>query len=487
VSTRGYVDLYTKFGERKTGSKTIQIRYPLVEANTSYNILLGRSSLNQLGAIVSSPHLAMKFPSPAGEVITVHVNQKTTRECYAASLRIEPTIQEQATEEPRAQHGKRCPRSEYLVAVTDLDPRLDDIRVEPSEEVCVIPLKDDEHSAKIGVSLTDEEKQKMTSLLQANTDMFAWTAADIPGVDPSIIVYKLSVYKEAKPVTQKKRKLGEEKRQAAKEEAEKLMKAGFIQEAHYTTWLANVVMVKKSNGKWRMCTDYTDLNRACPKDAYPLPNIDRLVDGASVNKLLSFSDAYFGYNQISMHPRDKLKTTFMTDSANYYYEVMPFGLKNAGATYQRLMDKVFKGLIGRNVEVYVDDVVVKSESREKHFEDLQEVFSALRIVGMRLNPEKCVFGVEGGKFLGFMLTHRGIEANPDKCQAIIKMQNPRTVKEVQRLIGRVTALSRFMPKMAERMKPIINLLKKTARFQWDDNYEDVFKELKNFLASPPVI
>jgi len=243
----------------------------------------------------------------------------------------------------------------------------------------------------------------MTSLLQANTDMFAWTTADMPGVDPDIIVHKLSIYKEAKPITQKKRKLGKEKRHAAKEEAEKLIKAGFIREAHYTTWLANVVMVKKPNGKWRMCTDYTDLNRACPKDAYPLPNINRLVDDASGNKLLSFLDAYFGYNQISMHPKDKPKAAFMTNNANYFYEVMPFGLKNAGATYQRLMDKVFKGLIGRNVEVYVDDVVVKSESRDKHFEDLQEVFSALMTVGMRLNPEKCVFGVEGGKFLGFML------------------------------------------------------------------------------------
>jgi len=293
--------------------------------------------------------------------------------------------------------------------------------------------------------------------------------------------------KEAKPVAQKKRKLGEEKRLAACAEASKLLQAGFIREAHYTTWLANVVMVKKPNGRWRMCTNYTDLNKACPKDAYPLPSIDRLVDGASGNELLSFLDAYSGYNQISMHPKDKLKTTFMTDEANYFYEFMPFGLKNAGATYQRLMDKVFKGLIGRNVKVYVDDVVVKSKPHNEHIQDLNEVFNALRVVGMRLNPDKCVFGVEGGKFLGFMLTDRGIEANLDKCRAIIEMKSPRNVKEVQRLIGRITALSRFMPKMAEKTKPIISLLKKTSRFSWDDRCETIFGELKDFLASPPVI
>jgi len=155
-------------------------------------------------------------------------------------------------------------------------------------------------------------------------------------------------------------------------------------------------MVTKPNGNWRMCVDYRNINSACPKDNYPLPNIDRLMDGAADHKILSFLDAYSGYNQISMHPMDKEKTTFMTVDANYYYEVMPFILKNAGATYQRLMDKIFKGLIGRAVEVYVDDIVVKFDSFEQHLKDLDEVFKALRGVNMKFNPEKCTFGVQGG-------------------------------------------------------------------------------------------
>jgi len=171
---------------------------------------------------------------------------------------------------------------------------------------------------------------------------------------------------------------------------------------------------------------------------------------------MSFLDAYSGYNKISMHPRDKEETAFMTADTNYYYEVMPFGLKNAGATYQRFMDKIFKGLIGRAVEVYVDDIVVKSDSFEQHLKDLNEVFKALRGVNMKLNPEKCTFGVEGGKFLGFMLTHRGIEANPDKCQAILNMRSPNSVKEVQQL-GRDTCL-------AERTRPMVQLLRKGKKF-----------------------
>nr|KYP66897.1 Transposon Ty3-I Gag-Pol polyprotein [Cajanus cajan] len=270
-------------------------------------------------------------------------------------------------------------------------------------------------------------------------------------------------------------------------ETQKLLNAGFIKEIKYTTWLANVVMVKKSNGKWRMCVDYTDLNKACPKDAYPLPSIDRLVDGASGYAMLSFLDAYSGYNQILMYPPDEEYTAFITEQAKYCYHVMPFGLKNAGATYQRLMDKVFAEQIGRNLEVYVDDMVIKTKSATDHVRDLEEILQQVRKYNMRLNPEKCVFGVQGGKFLGFMITCRGIEANPDKCQALINMRSPQSHKEVQRLAGRLASLSRFIPKMAEKTKPIFNLLKKPKYFHWDDRCEQAFSDFKHFLSSPPIL
>jgi len=162
--------------------------------------------------------------------------------------------------------------------------------------------------------------------------------------------------------------------------------------------------VKKSNGKWRICVDYTDLNKVCPKDVYHLPNIDHLVDEVAENRVLSFLDVYSRYNPIPMAPFDMIKTAFITEDANYFYKVMPFGLKNEGATYQRLMDKVLSHLMGKCVEVYVDDMVVKSLNHLQHSKDLAEVFVALRKHNLGLNPEKCVFGVDGGKFLGFMLT-----------------------------------------------------------------------------------
>ncbi|RDX82709.1 hypothetical protein CR513_36465, partial [Mucuna pruriens] len=189
-------------------------------------------------------------------------------------------------------------------------------------------------------------------------------------------------------------------------------------------------MVKKANGKWRMCTDYTDLNKACPKDPYPLPSIDRLVDGASGFVLLSFMDAYSGYNQIKMHPQDETKTAFITDAVAYCYK----------------------------------DMVVKSATAADHYKALGRVFQVLRKHQLKLNPEKCSFGVQVRKFLGFMLTKRKIEANPEKCQAIINMRSPQTVKEVQQFTRRITALSHFLSQSAEMVVPIFNTLKKGDSF-----------------------
>ena len=199
---------------------------------------------------------------------------------------------------------------------------------------------------------------------------------------------------------------------------------------YYLDWLANVVMVKKANGKWRMCVDFTDLNKACPKDSYPLPRIDQLMDSTAGHKLLSFMDAFLGYNQIRMDEADQEKTSFVTSQGLFCYEVMPFGLKNAGATYQRLVNHMFRPQIGRNVEVYVDDMLVKSLDEGKHLDDLQETFNTLRRYIMKLNPSKCAFEVASGKFLGFMVSHRRIEANPEKIKAILDMKPSQNIKEV---------------------------------------------------------
>jgi hypothetical protein len=174
----------------------------------------------------------------------------------------------------------------------------------------------------------------------------------------------------SQPVIQKGWRISPLHKEAVCEEVDRLVEAGAIKEILYPTWLSNTVVVKKKNGKWRVCIDFTDLNKACPKDSFPLPKIDQLVDATSGHQRMSFLDAFKGYHQIVMNPTDQEKTAFITPKGIFCYKVMPFGLKNAGATYQRMITKMFAKQLGKTVEVYIDDMVVKSILAEDHLSDL---------------------------------------------------------------------------------------------------------------------
>jgi hypothetical protein len=210
----------------------------------------------------------------------------------------------------------------------------------------------------------------------------------------------------------------------------RLLSVGVIREVTYPDWLANTVMVKKANRKWRMCIDFTYLNKACPKEEFPLPRIDSLVDVADTLELMSLLDCY---HQIWMKKEDEPKTRFITPSGTYCYLRMPEGLKNAGGSFSRMTAKVLHSQIGKNVLTYVDDIIVKSTKQENHVADLQETFANFRQDGLKLNPKKCVFGVKKGKFLGCLVSTKGIEANPSKIKAILRMEQPNSKKGAQRL------------------------------------------------------
>ena len=279
----------------------------------------------------------------------------------------------------------------------------------------------------------------IVNFLKDNLDVFAWSHEDMLGILASIIQHCLNVDPEKKPVQQRRRVFSPKRNKAIMDEVSKLLASNFIREVHYPEWLANVVMVKKANGKWRICVDFTDLNQAHPIDSFPPPRIDQLVDSTAGHKLLTFMDAFSKYNQIQMVEEDQEKTAFVTSQGLYCYRVMPFGLKNAGAMYQRLVNQMFEKQIGRNVEVYVDDMLVKSKEEENHLDDLKKTFNTLKQYSMKLNPLKCAFRVSSGKFLGFMVSQGGIEANLEKVRAILKMSSLRTTKEVQSLTRRVAA------------------------------------------------
>ncbi|KAL6351309.1 hypothetical protein AAG906_035101 [Vitis piasezkii] len=277
-------------------------------------------------------------------------------------------------------------------------------------------LVDPDSSTNLFSLLEPKETQNIKEALQQNQDVFAWTHSDMPIIHPLVGSHQLNILPSSRPVRQKVRRFHLDRQKIIRDEVDKLLDVGFIRKVEYPEWLANVVVVPKKERKWRVCMDYTNLNNACPKDNFPLPRIDQIVNSTTGQGMISFLDAFSGCHQIPMAPADEEKTAFITPHGLYCYKVMPFRLKNVDATYQRLMTKIFRPLVGRTVEVYIDDIVVKSKIREDHTHHLQEVFHLLRRYDMKLNPSKCAFGISAGKLLGFMVTYRGIEVSLEQIK-----------------------------------------------------------------------
>ncbi|KAL0282866.1 UNVERIFIED_CONTAM: Transposon Ty3-G Gag-Pol polyprotein [Sesamum angustifolium] len=250
-------------------------------------------------------------------------------------------------------------------------------KVQLAEELLNIELipKDLEKTTRIGSQMENTILEKIVQCLCRNMDIFAWTPQDLEGIDSNVITHYLNVDPGVKPAKQKKRHFRSGKDKIIQAKIDELMAAGHIREIQFPEWLSNVVLVPKLAGKWRMCIDFRDLNKACLKDFYLLPRIDQLVDSTSGCELLSMMDASQGYHQIMLAHEDHKRASFITSVGTFCYVAMPFGLKNAGATYQCLVDKLFRPQIGRNVEVYVDDMLVKSKEAKDHITVLEETFS----------------------------------------------------------------------------------------------------------------
>ena len=220
----------------------------------------------------------------------------------------------------------------------------------------------------------------------------------------------------------------------------KKLSVSFLLVVEYLKCLANVVPVPKKNGNVRVCVDFGDLTKASPKDDFPLPHIDMFVDNTVGHLMLSFMDGFSGYNHIMMAPKDMEKTSFITEWGTYCYRVMPFRLKNVGATYERATTTLFHDMMHKDVKVYVDDMIVKARDRADHLVALHALFERIKRIKLRLNPKKCTFRVTSGKFLGHVVSERGIEVDLEKIRAK-DMPTPRTMREIKGLLGRLYSIS----------------------------------------------
>ncbi|GJX63719.1 reverse transcriptase domain-containing protein [Tanacetum coccineum] len=281
----------------------------------------------------------------------------------------------------------------------------------------------------IGGTLSTKGRTELYSLLKENLDIFAWLSSDMIGVPRSVAEHRLNIREGYSPVRQKKMGHAPERAKAIQAEVHKLVEAGIMREVYYHDWLSNPVMLKN-----------TTVASGC-------------------------------YHQIQMEESDEEKTTFHINQGVYCYRKMHFGLKNADATYQRLVDKAFDSQVGRNIEVYIDDLVIKSHTEAEMLRDIDETFLE-------------------GTFLGYMITPKGIKSCPSKTEAVLQLPSPRTSKEVQSLNGKLASLNRFLSKSAEKSLPLFKTLKKCIKksdFHWTSEAKPAFKQLKQHLSELPLL
>ncbi|XP_050259034.1 uncharacterized protein LOC126704032 [Quercus robur] len=318
----------------QVGSEVMEVNFIVVDAYLPYTVILARPWLHAMGAVSSTLHLKVKYPS--GDHVEELIGSQTM------------------------------------------------------------------------------EREELLAFLRRNVDVFAWNAYETPGVDLNFICHHLNVNPTIIPKKQLPWHSSKEYEEAIKEEVVKLKCAGAIKKVFYPAWLTNTVVVKKKSGKWRVCVDFTDLNKACPKDPFPISRIDQLVDAT------------------------------------------------------RMMTRMFESQLGNNIEVYIDDMVVKSKVVFEHLSDLGNVFEVLWRHKLRLNASKCSFVVSSGKFLGYMVTHCEIEVNPDQIKVISDLQPPWNPKEVQKLTGMTVALNRFISQSTNKCRPFFQLLHKWKGFEWNE-------------------
>ncbi|GJY03018.1 reverse transcriptase domain-containing protein [Tanacetum coccineum] len=403
------------------------MNFVVVWSSSPYNGIIGRPGVRKLQAVPSTAHRMLKLPVERG-VITLKSSWLVSLECELVSG-----------------PEKTLPATKPIV----------------KERVKVaINLEYPEQTVMIGSTLTEKGRNKLCGILQRNLDIFAWKPADMTGVPRHIAEHRLNV------------------------------RGGCSPEVHYHDWLSNPVMVKKHDDSWIMCVDFKYLNKACRKDGYPLPEIDWKVESLCGFPFKCFLDAYKGYHQIQMEKEDEEKTTFITSQRIFCYTKMPFGLRNAGAMYQRLVDKAFHKQIGRKLKVYMNDLVIKSRTEDEIVRDIEETFKTLREINMKLNLKKCAFGVEEGMFLGYKVNTKGLKVCPDKLGVVLSLPSPKYLKDVQMLNENLASLNRFLTKSAEKSLPFFKTLKKCTKksdFHWTTETEGAFKQMKQLIAELPML
>ena len=331
---------------------------------------------------------------------------------------------------------------------------------------------------------TTEQYQQMARLLTAYSDVFSRGDSDVGRTD--LVQHSIPLLDGTKPIRQPPRRLGAEKDKEVEEQVAQLVQKGMVEPTD-GSWSSPVVLVRKKDQSWRLCVDYRRLNAVTRKDAYPLPRIDDSLDALSGSIFFSTLDLVSGYWQVPLDEEAQQRAAFVTRGGLWRWKVLPFGLTSAPATFERLMERVLKGLQWRTLLLYLDDIIVFSKDFPSHLERLEEVFQRFRAARLKLKPGKCQLFQKEVSYLGHIVSQDGVATDPEKVEAVRNWPSPKCVQEVRSFLGFVGYYRRFCPDFATISRPLNILTSKDSSFKWEQDEENAFQTLKQLLTEAPVL
>ena len=466
---------------------TVQVDFHILdvsEARGGYPIILGRPWLRKVRAVDYWEKGNMKI-GPHTNRVNVKVIPERVREINSSP---EDSSDEEYDSSWTSEYTTSDSEGETELDLYALDrlPGMMTDSMTHLEDDSITPCRREEllRLVQFGPTLLEEERLELQGLVLEYADLFVSRHQDLPAI--TLEEHHIELIPGAQPVRARQKRMAPEKMQILKNELDRLLEGGFIIQVHNTEWVSPVVIVPKKGGKWRVCVNYRALNQVTKKDRQPLPHIDELLDDVAGHAFYTFCDGYSGYHQVKIHKDDILKTTFTTPWGTFAYLRMPFGLCNAGGTFQRVQMKIFGPYIGRFIRVYLDDFAVFGD-RHLHINHVRAAFKRLTEHGCSLSPEKCRLGFEEGPLLGHIVFSGGLRVDPDKVKRIQELDNPSNHAEVSTLWGIINYHNRFIENLAGVARPITILIRKNTPFVWTTDCCEALKHVKSCLANDPVM